>query len=217
MTAKTSSTRSSPDDGVGFRVNYDLFATFYDPALERLYAPFRQHAAERMMIERDHYVLDVPCGTGQSLGPLIRRLGPRGRYVGVDRSSGMLDRGARRSGSDERVRWVNADAGSVSLEDLGGQTFDRVHIFLGATVFEAPEAVLAHLWSLLAPGGRLVLVDVHADRLTLQGHLVQWMAGADLSRRPERWLEPLAKSVEHEILSTSWVHGGTLYALTATA
>ncbi|MEO0600680.1 MAG: hypothetical protein AAF211_04535, partial [Myxococcota bacterium] len=28
-------------------MDYDLFSLFYDPALERLYAPFREQAAER--------------------------------------------------------------------------------------------------------------------------------------------------------------------------
>ncbi|MEM6929992.1 MAG: class I SAM-dependent methyltransferase [Myxococcota bacterium] len=195
-------------------MDYDLFSVFYDPALERLYAPFREQAAEMLGIGPSHLVLDVPCGTGQSLTPLARPLGPEGRYVGVDRSRGMLKRARRRSGA-ESARWIEGDARTVSLDQLADRPFDRIHVFLGASVFADPEATLAHLWSLLAPGGRLLLVDVHAERLTLQGRLVQWMAGADLSRRPEIGLASLAKTVRREVLSTSWVHGGTLYALSA--
>lgn len=197
---------------------YDLFATVYDPALERIYAPFRERAAAQLDIEPHHRVLDVPCGTGQSLAPLTRNLETdgRGAYVGVDLSRGMLAR-ARRRPSADRASWVHGDASRIELGDLGGHPFDRLHVFLGATVFDEPEATLAHLWSLLAPGGRLVLVDVHADRLTLQGRMVQLMAGATLSRRPERWIEALAGEVRREVLSESWVHGGTLYLLEATS
>lgn len=50
---------------------------------------------------------------------------------------------------------------------LGHESVDRLHVFLGMRVFPDMDATFAKLWSLLSPGGRCVIVDVHAERLDL--------------------------------------------------
>ena len=142
---------------------YDVFSRFYDASLEPMYRAQRQRAVDALRLDRDSVVLDLPCGTGQSFPALAAALGQTGRIVGVDLSAGMVREAKRRVEREEmaHVSLLEKDAGALTREDIGGAP-DRLLVFLGMTVFPDPEAVFAHLWSLLAPGGRCVVVDVHA-------------------------------------------------------
>lgn len=176
---------------------YDVFSNFYDASLERLYAGDRLRAAEALELTPGVSVLDVPCGTGQSFGALARGVGETGIVLGVDASAGMLRSAKARCARDglTRVHLLEADAGALNAAALaaaagGSRRWDRLHVFLGMSVFPDPERCFARLWELLAPGGKCVLVDVYAERLGLQGWLVNRLANADIRRR---FWEPLER------------------------
>jgi ubiquinone/menaquinone biosynthesis C-methylase UbiE len=175
---------------------YDLFSRIYDASLEPLYREQRRLAAEALRVDSGSVVLDLPCGTGQSFPLLARNLGAAGSIVGVDLSEGMLREAQRRvdrEGLASRARLLREDAAQLTASRIGA-TPDRLHVFLGMTVFPEPEAIFAHLWSLLAPGGRCVLVDVYAEKPNSQGKMVELIAQADLRRR---FWEPLAAAGTH--------------------
>ena len=67
---------------------------------------------------------------------------------------------------------------AIEASGLAGQRvrITHLHVFLGMSVFSEMQATFTHLWELLEPGGRCVLVDVHAERLGVQGWLVNQMA-----------------------------------------
>lgn len=193
---------------------YDTFATFYDASLERHYAVPHREAVDALDVRPDSIVLDVPVGTGQALPHLAPRAG---RVIGIDLSDGMLARARARV---ERAGWANVDlvagdAARLRPDDLPARP-DRLHVFLGTTVFPDPEATLDALWALLAPGGRVVLVDVHAARPGLQGRIVQCMAQADLTRTAWTWLERRAPDARRVVLRDAWSDGGTLWLATGT-
>jgi ubiquinone/menaquinone biosynthesis C-methylase UbiE len=192
---------------------YDVFSRFYDASLEPHYREQRMLAAGALQLGPGQSILDVPCGTGQSFGPLIEGIGPTGMLVGVDRSAGMVREARRRIAKRQLAGAVAllGSASSVSPSELGREQFDRVHVFLGMTVFDDPEAVFTHLWSLLAPRGWMVLVDVYNPKPGLQGRMVEWLAQADLTRR---WWEPLercAEQFERRQLPSQPLHGGDIW------
>ncbi len=190
---------------------YDVFSRIYDASLEALYREARTRAVEALRAEPGSFVLDLPCGTGQSFDLLCAAVGERGRVVGVDLSPGMLreaERRIARSGFD-RVSVLARDAAELTVSDLGAAP-DRVHVFLGMTVFPDPDAVFDRVWSLLAPGGRCVLVDVHAASPGLQGKLVEWLARADLRRRFWEPLERRGVAFERHDLPFDRRHGGQI-------
>ncbi|HEX9930813.1 MAG TPA: methyltransferase domain-containing protein [Pyrinomonadaceae bacterium] len=50
----------------------------------------RSKAVKRLELKRGSRVLEVGCGTGRNLAPLIEAVGAKGQVYGVDLSEGML-------------------------------------------------------------------------------------------------------------------------------
>lgn len=110
---------------------------------------------------------------------------------------------------------LQADARTLSADELSAAgapaNIDRLHIFLGLTAFPDWTDAFANLWGLLRPGGRCVVVDVHADPLTFQGRMVNLVARADIRRRFWEPLEAVAEGYERSELPSLPDHGGQLY------
>ena len=196
---------------------YDVFSNFYDASLERLYAEQRRLAAEALALEPAAVVLDVPCGTGQSFDVIAPALGPEGLVLAVDSSAGMLKRAHARATKHGHgtVRCVQSDAATLTLDGLHAAagrriTPTRLHVFLGMSVFPDMDRTFTQLWTLLAPGGVCVLVDVHTDDLGLSGFLVNQIARADIRRRFWEPLERVAQNFERHPLPYNRQHGGQI-------
>ena len=193
---------------------YDVFSSFYDASLEPHYRAQRLLAAEALRLEPGLTVLDAPTGTGQSLPHLAEGVGPGGHVIGVDLSAGMIRQARARVA---RHGWNHVALHEASVTALPpGPPVDRIHVFLGMSVFPDPEAAFASLWARLAPGGRCVLVDVHNPSPGLQGKLVELLAQADLTRR---WWEPLqthAETFERVELPSQPLHGGQIWLAVGT-
>jgi len=197
---------------------YDTFSSFYDASLERLYAEHRQLAAAALQLDPAARVLDIPCGTGQSFAALSAQLGPEGRVLGVDASQGMLNKAQARVAREQlsHVHVLHANAAQLERAAIGGSMgapatpITHLHVFLGMSVFREMEQTFEHLWNLLDPGGRCVLVDVHAARLGAQGWLVNQIAGADIRRRFWEPLEKRAVQFERRDLPYNRQHGGQI-------
>ena len=201
-------------------LGYGLFSRFYDLSVERLYVDARSAATAALELGPGLNVLDAPAGTGQSLDGLSAGVGPGGRVVGVDFSPGMLEKARARVASRglSGVVTLVGDArtlGVADLEAVGVTRIDRLHVFLGLSVIPDWEAAFENLWSLLAPGGRCVVVDVHADSPGMQGRMVQIIAGADLRRRTWEPLKRLGRDYREIELPQRWEHGGRIFLATA--
>lgn len=194
---------------------YDWFAHFYDSSLETVYRDAREAAADALDLEPTHRVLDVPCGTGQSFDAIAPRV-QNGTVIGVDLSRGMLARARKRATAAgwDHVELHEADVVSLEADALGGRV-DRLLVFLGLTAFPDPEAALDTLFDLLEPGGRIVVVDVHAERLSFQGRMVNLVARADIQRRAWEGVEARGVDFERHELPPDKRYGGTLYLATA--
>lgn len=194
---------------------YDLFSRFYDASLEPLYREQRAVAAEALALAPGLSVLDLPCGTGQSFDVLAPAVGAGGALIGLDRSAGMLAKARARVARNgwTQVRLAQRDVMTLDagpLAELHSGPVDRLHVFLGMTAFDDPDAAFARLWDLLAPGGRCVIVDAHAERLSLQGHMVNLMARADIRRPAWAPLERRAATMERHTLPSRPQHGGEI-------
>jgi len=162
-------------------------------------------------------VLDLPCGTGQSFDGICAAIGPEGKLVGVDFSAGMLRKAAARVErlGESSVRLIQADVQALEPAQLereaGISEFDRVHVFLGMSAFPDPAAAFEVLWDRLRPGGRFVIVDVHAEKPDFQGKMVNLVARADIRRRSWEPLEAVARDYVYRDLPSTKQHGGQLF------
>jgi ubiquinone/menaquinone biosynthesis C-methylase UbiE len=196
---------------------YDVFSSFYDGSLERLYLPFRQAAAERLALAPGQRVLDAGTGTGQSLDVLCPAVGPSGLVVGVDLSRGMLDRASKRAADKgfANARLVEGslltlERGTVAAHLPEGRGFDRALAFLVMSALPEWELATERVWSLLEPGGTMMIVDAHTDTIGLQGHLVNLTARADIRRRVWSRLETLSERFTLERLPAPYSVGGDI-------
>jgi demethylmenaquinone methyltransferase/2-methoxy-6-polyprenyl-1,4-benzoquinol methylase len=101
-------------------------------------------------------VLDLCCGTGD-LAFLAEDAGGDARVTGADFTLPMLLVAMRRRAEGRRrSRFVQADALRLPFRDAA---FDAVTIGYGLRNIADPESALAEMRRLLAPGGRVVVLD----------------------------------------------------------
>ena len=113
----------------------------------------------------DDRVLDVACGTGDLLGEIADHVQ---RAVGIDQSDGMLkiarENLVEEAGSQGRANLELRQASSDALPFADGE-FTAVVCTTALHHFPEPQRSFDEMARVLAPGGRLVIGDVCADRL----------------------------------------------------
>ena len=133
-------------------VKYRQRAAHYD--LELLaFEPVRLESIKLLDLHAGDTVLDVGCGTGLSFGPLLRRLGPAGRVIGIEPSPDMLALARQRVAHNgwTSVELVEAAAGEARLpRKADAALFHFTHDIL------RDEAALDHVLAHLKPGAHVV-------------------------------------------------------------
>lgn len=132
-------------------------------------------------------VLDLACGTGD-LCQLVRARGASA--IGVD-FAGVMLRGARARGID--ADFVRGDAAAIPVAD---GSVDVVTCGFALRNFVALGPVFDELHRVLAPGGRLALIDVDRprSRVVAAAHslyfdrVVPWLGGLISDRAAYRYL-----------------------------
>lgn len=118
----------------------------------------RRLALEMLGLSPGDRVLDVGCGPGNFARWFAGEAGPESLVVGLDASATMLAR-AVREGVPANVAYVRGDAEALPFRD---GVFDAVCCFAALYLVEDPDAAVAELARVLAPGGRVaILTSVH--------------------------------------------------------
>jgi ubiquinone/menaquinone biosynthesis C-methylase UbiE len=110
-------------------------------------------------------VADVGCGLGTAVRELAHAVGASGRALGIDLSRAMIDeaeRRARAAGVSAEFHVAPAERLPVADGALAGYRAERLYQHL-----PDPAAALAEAHRVLAPGGRIVLVDQDWDAVLL--------------------------------------------------
>jgi SAM-dependent methyltransferase len=137
---------------------YDAWAATYDTIDNPLIAEASVVLDERRAWAKDARVLELGCGTGRN-GAWALAAGATA-FVGIDGSAAMLAQARTRVG-DERASFVEAELRD-QLPVVDG-AFDLALICLVLEHLDAIAPVVEGAARALAPGGRLVVVELHPD------------------------------------------------------
>jgi demethylmenaquinone methyltransferase/2-methoxy-6-polyprenyl-1,4-benzoquinol methylase len=132
------------------RAAYDRLSTIYDwlAASEK---PFRRRAVELLSAQPGERVLEIGCGTGESLATMLRAgIQP----VGIDLSPGMLGQARKKMFHSQRAYLSTADALHLPFSE---NSFDAILMIFTLELFTDPEIpqALGEIQRLLKPSGRL--------------------------------------------------------------
>jgi demethylmenaquinone methyltransferase / 2-methoxy-6-polyprenyl-1,4-benzoquinol methylase len=166
------------------RSMFDRIAPRYD-LLNRLLSAgidvrWRRAAADWLALPPGSRVLDLCTGTADLLIEVLRR-DPSHSGVGVDLSSGMLVRGARKlaeRGLAARSALAGGDAERLPLRD---GLFDGALVAFGIRNVGDRARALRELRRVLKPGGRLVVLEFSMPR-GVSGALYRFYFGQVLPR-----------------------------------
>jgi ubiquinone/menaquinone biosynthesis C-methylase UbiE len=128
----------------------------HDSSGTRLFAHFGARLVERARLKAGDQVLDVGAGTGATLLPAARQVGPAGHVIGIDLAPGMIDRLADAIAAEGLT---NADAEVGDGEDLSfaDSSFDAVLCAFTLFFFQDRERALDGFRRVLRAGGTLAV------------------------------------------------------------
>lgn len=200
-------TTASDPDGIGSEV---WAATLSEPERQRLADRLRDLAEEPILREvaaraltwmepkSGQRVLDVGCGSGVFLPPLVQAVAPDGIVVGLDYAPALLAEARSTltaAGLHDRVELVEGDAQRLPFGDA---SFDTAHVERVLMHVPDPDAVLRELRRVVRPGGWVVAAEPdygslridHPDQEAMRAIVAEAMAifthpmiGLELRRR----------------------------------
>ena len=139
---------------------YDLMEWFFDTFLFRgKLRELRQRTAGLAHIQPGEIVLDVGCGTGTLAVEVARRVGAKGRVIGIDPGENQIARA--RSKTSRLQLPIEFQVGVIESLDFPDQTFDVVlsTIMMHHLSDTLKRQGLTEIIRVLKPGGRLVIAD----------------------------------------------------------
>lgn len=123
----------------------------------RLWEPKTEALLDEIGIQPGWRCLDVGCGAMGILGPLSRRVGPKGKVVGIDKDPALLA-AARAYVKDEGLTNVEVMEADARHTDLPRESFDFVHARF-ILVFGQAKQILKEMLALTRPGGVLAVQE----------------------------------------------------------
>lgn len=125
--------------------------------LDRLFLPIEHLLADAVQDGGARDVLDIGCGSGATTLASARRLAGRGRCMGVDISTPLIEAARRRAEAAgvDNVQFVTDDARNHAFEP---GRFDALISRFGVMFFDDPVAAFANLRRAARPDARLTFV-----------------------------------------------------------
>jgi len=170
------------------RAMFDRIAGVYDRMnavmTVGLHHQWRRRAADLAALRPGDAALDVATGTGDLAFELARRVAPGGSVIGADFSEGMLELARAKVGTS--VGGTSATTGAPPVSPrfetanalslpYGDDSFAAATVGFGARNFSDLERGLAEMTRVVAPGGRVVVLEITTPtRFPLSTFLEAW-------------------------------------------
>ncbi|MFC1922600.1 class I SAM-dependent methyltransferase [Chloroflexota bacterium] len=107
-------------------------------------------------------ILDAATGEGGFIRVLHKYLNSYTEIIGID-SSGPMINTAQRKNKNNKVHFVQMNAGQIGFEEA---SFDTVSIAVSLHHLENVRQVLGEMKRVLKPGGRFIICEMHRDGMT---------------------------------------------------
>jgi SAM-dependent methyltransferase len=147
---------------------------------------------EQSLLEHGNRILDVGCGPGTN-APLFSGK----ELVGIDLNPRYIVHAQARF----RGKFVCGDAVTFPYESLG--TFDI--IFLNSLMHHLPEescrTLLSNLRKNLAPNGRLIVLDLIADKTNRVAYMLAKLDRGKFVKTEEQWRSILSETINPTIFT----------------
>jgi SAM-dependent methyltransferase len=155
------------------RLHHKAWAESYK-LIDLQLSPLGLRAMQAIRLTEGDTVVDVGCGTGQTLLQLADIVGSSGHVTGVDIAAPLLDVAAQRTRSIEQIDLLEADAQNVPLQTASA---DAIFSRFGIMSFADPITAFTNFRRILKPSGTLAFVCWRAFEENELDHLPLRAAG----------------------------------------
>jgi 2-polyprenyl-3-methyl-5-hydroxy-6-metoxy-1,4-benzoquinol methylase len=144
----------------------------YDERSERydnsFHVRFAKHFVEMANIQTGESVLDLACGTGLVSYFASTAVGPTGTVVGLDVSTGMLQKAKNKTSShhlQNTAFYLHSITDLDTLSELKVGSFDVITCCSALVLLQDPAHAIKQWSSYLKPGGRMIVDVTHTNTL----------------------------------------------------
>lgn len=165
---------------------FDSVSEVYDGEALRFFVESAKHLSMCLGLRGDEHVLDVATGTGNA-ALAIAGCVPMGRVTGVDFSPRMLDQARNKVSSMalENLEFHQQDMRALGFPE---DHFDTAVCAFGIFFVQAMESQLAHIISVVKPGGQVAITSFQEDYFyPLKDMMIDRLAGYGVAKLPETW------------------------------
>jgi ubiquinone/menaquinone biosynthesis C-methylase UbiE len=153
---------------------YNAAADHFDDGPLAFWDRYGERTVARLKLAPGATVLDVGCGSGASAIPAARKVGPKGRVIGVDLADRLLGL-AQAKAAEQKLQNVEFRRGDMEELDFRPGDFDAVVCVFA--IFFVPDMAkqVRKLWQLVRPGGQLA-ITTWGPRMFEPGSAAWWAA-----------------------------------------
>lgn len=141
---------------------YDRISGIYDAISDSSEHTAREKGLAQLAAEQNQCAIEIGFGTGHSLVSLARSVGPNGKVIGFDISSGMGKVAQDRLEKEGLLDRVELRIGPIPPLSLEGNSVDRCFMSFTLELFPDADvaAVLDEVSRVLRPSGRVTVVGM---------------------------------------------------------
>ncbi len=144
------------------QTTYNAAADSFDDPANEYWERYGRRTVERLNLASGSNVLDVACGTGASALPAAEIVGSSGRVIGIDLAGSLLKLG-RIKAKARGFKNIEFQQSDMTKLDFGDNVLDAVVCVFGIFFITDMESLVAELWRVVKPGGKLAITTWGPD------------------------------------------------------
>jgi ubiquinone/menaquinone biosynthesis C-methylase UbiE len=158
------------------RASYDRMSRWYDRVAGSTEKKYQELGIQMLKAAEGERILEIGCGTGNSLSSLARNVGIDGKVIGLDISEGMLTVARRKIGLAAQSSQVELCQGDGLKLTFASNSFDAIFMSFALELFDTPEisVVLRECRRVVRSGGRICVVALSKAKRRWTVDLYEW-------------------------------------------